>query len=173
MVKKKWESKPSSFTCHLSYSKLGTRWRTNVGALICHFLAVQSFLPTVYRIVALVHVLRFVWYRKKMISWSLCHDSYIILRKCIITALELALYTGRGLSKELVLVLQVTSTENFLAFCLELDNMLTVAQRHKTRNTNQRLQMNLFAYFSRNMLLRHPNFPWFCPWRTTATRNNK
>ena len=71
----------------------------------------------------------------------------------------MALYTGRGLSKELVLVLQVTSTENFLAFCLELDNMLTVAKRHKTRNTNQRLQMNLFAYFSRNMLLRHPNFP--------------
>ena len=28
---------------------------------ICHFLAVQSFLPIVYRIVALVHVLRFVW----------------------------------------------------------------------------------------------------------------
>ena len=63
------------------------------------------------------------------------------------------------LSKELVLVLEVTSTYNFLAFCLELDNMLTVAKCHKGKITNQRLQMNIVAYFSRNMLLRHPNFP--------------
>ena len=55
--------------------------------------------------------------------------------------------SGSWLSKELVLVLQVTSTYNFLAFCLELDNMLTVAKCHKTRNTNQRLPMNMFAYF--------------------------
>lgn len=43
----------------LSYSKLGTRWRRNACALICHLSAVQSFVPTIYRIVALVS--RFVW----------------------------------------------------------------------------------------------------------------